>query len=140
MGGRPAAEGGGACDAIGPPIGVFPRRAGAVNARFAEDVDDRIVVVEGNCIVAVDIERTDPTRRWGKAKEGRKVLPVPDADVERTLKHLPPVLQAMVRIQRLTAPGRRKSAACGHATSTAPVPSGGIGRHGTRPKPMVSTA
>ena len=45
-----------------------------------------------------------------KAKEGRKVLPVPDADVERTLRHLPPVLQAMVRTQRLT--GARPAEVC----------------------------
>jgi integrase len=36
------------------------------------------------------------------AKENRPIAPVPDAVVDKTLKHLSPTLAAMVRLQRLT--------------------------------------
>lgn len=39
----------------------------------------------------------------GVRQAKRQILPVPDEDVRKTLDHLPPVLAAMVRLQRLTA-------------------------------------
>jgi integrase len=46
----------------------------------------------------------------GQVRESKRVRPVPDADVDATLTHLSPHLQAMVKLQRLT--GMRSSELC----------------------------
>lgn len=55
------------------------------------------------CVAGLKRGRTD-------AREGRKVLPVSDADVLATLEHLPPVVRDMVQLQRLT--GARPGEIC----------------------------
>jgi integrase len=45
-----------------------------------------------------------------KARETQVVLPVSDADVDKTLPHLPPIVADMVRVQRLT--GARPDEVC----------------------------
>jgi integrase len=45
-----------------------------------------------------------------KAREGRKVMPISDADIQATVKHLPEVIADMVQLQRVT--GARPSEIC----------------------------
>ncbi len=55
------------------------------------------------CVVGLRRGRTE-------AREGRKVQPISDADVQATLEHLPAVVADMVRLQRLT--GARPGEIC----------------------------
>jgi integrase len=55
------------------------------------------------CVTGLKRGRSD-------AREGKKVLPVSNADFEATLLHLPPVVQDMVKLQRAT--GARPSEVC----------------------------
>ncbi len=59
-----------------------------------ELVDERIPMKLAN------VENLQKGR--SRAKESRKVLPVPDADVENTLAHLPGPVVALIRLQLLT--------------------------------------
>jgi integrase len=55
------------------------------------------------CVTGLKQGRSD-------AREGKKVLPVSDADYQATLLHLPPVVQDMAKFQRAT--GARPSEVC----------------------------
>ena len=71
-------------------------------------------------------------RGRSKARETAAVKPVDDAVVEDTIQHLPAHIAAMVRVQRLTGPGRRKSASYARATWTDPPIRGSTPRPTTR--------
>lgn len=69
--------------------------------------------------VADALGMLEPLKRGrSRAKEGKKVGPVPEFLLEATMQYLPSPVRAMVRLQLLTGARRARSSGCAGATST----------------------